>query len=105
MKKTGLFLLLCVTLLSAMILPISAQEAFTVDHLAITIDVEEDGTYLVKESYLLDFSQYRHGFYRNIPTKYEKRAVHKQKIIIFRLMISPAVIPIRAISMLTAVWW
>ncbi|MCI8850814.1 MAG: DUF2207 domain-containing protein [Erysipelotrichaceae bacterium] len=71
MKKTGLFLLLCVTLLSAMILPTSAQEAFTVDHLAITIDVEEDGTYLVKESYLLDFTQYRHGFYRNIPTKYE----------------------------------
>lgn len=71
MKKTGLFLLLCTLLFTGMITPAKAQEAFTVEDLKIVMQVEEDGTYLIEERYTLDFTQYRHGFYRTIPTKYE----------------------------------
>lgn len=51
-------------------MPISAQEAFVIDDANITMTVHEDGTVEIQEQYQLDFSQYRHGFYRNIPNKY-----------------------------------
>lgn len=73
MKKTGLLILLCTFLWTSMLLPVKAQEAFTIEDLFIRMQVEEDGTYLVEEHYTLDFSQYRHGFYRTIPSKYEMK--------------------------------
>lgn len=56
-----------------LITPIEAQEAFTIEELNINMDVSEDGVYTIEEQYTLDFTSYRHGFYRSIPTKYEMK--------------------------------
>lgn len=52
------------------LLPVHAQEAFVIDNLHISMKVSEDGGIDITETYQLDFSEYRHGFYRNIPTSY-----------------------------------
>ncbi len=52
------------------LLPVHAQEAFVIDDLHISMKVSEDGGIDITETYQLDFSEYRHGFYRNIPTSY-----------------------------------
>lgn len=65
--------ILCMIAVFMMPLPVSAQEAFTIEDLDITMKVHEDGTYDIEEVYTLDFSEYRHGFYRTIPTRYEMK--------------------------------
>lgn len=62
--------LMVTAMLMLTIMPAKAQEAFTIDDYDITINVEENGALHIQETLMLDFSQYRHGFYRNIPTSY-----------------------------------
>lgn len=50
---------------------IHAQERFDIDQYDIHIKVNENGTLNITEIIEMDFSQYAHGFYRNIPVKYE----------------------------------
>ena len=64
---------ICLMIMGIFITPIHAREAFTIDDLHIAMRVDEDGTYYVEEEYTLDFTEYRHGFYRTIPTKYEMK--------------------------------
>lgn len=59
------------------VVPVSAREAFTIEELDITMQIQEDGTYEIQEVYTLDFSEYRHGFYRTIPTRYEMKWTDK----------------------------
>ena len=73
MKKVWQWLTISLVMLGMVITPIQAREAFTIEDLHIAMRVEEDGTYYVEEEYTLDFSEYRHGFYRTIPTKYEMK--------------------------------
>lgn len=47
-----------------------AQEAFVIDDATIVMDVHEDGSMDITETYQLDFQSYRHGFYRDIPNIY-----------------------------------
>lgn len=62
--------LLTAFMLMFAVMPTNAQEAFTIDDYDVTINVEENGALHIQETLMLDFSQYRHGFYRNIPTSY-----------------------------------
>lgn len=71
MKKWRQWLMMLLMCSGIFLVPTQAQEAFTIDDLHITMRVEEDGTYYVEEAYQLHFTEYRHGFYRTIPTKYE----------------------------------
>lgn len=73
MRMKGLFKIMMISLIMmvSVVQPVSAQEAFTIEDYDIQIDINEDGTYQIEETLLLDFTQYRHGFYRSIPTKYE----------------------------------
>lgn len=73
MKKIWKIVLIIACLFPFFQLPVSAQEAFTIEDLKIHMKVNEDGSYEVKETYTLDFRQQRHGFYRTIPTKYEMK--------------------------------
>lgn len=61
------------------ITPISAQEAFTIEEANVVMDVHEDGSIDIKETYELDFQQRRHGFYRNIPSAYDMKWTIKGK--------------------------
>ena len=71
MKKWKVYLMILISffLLST---PISAQEAFVIDTAHVDMVVHEDGSIDITETYQLDFSDYRHGFYRNIPTTYHQ---------------------------------
>lgn len=71
MKKLISGLCICACLLVSFLQPVAAREAFVIEDVQIEMQIQEDGTYLVKENYTLDFAQARHGFYRTIPTKYE----------------------------------
>lgn len=73
MRIKGLLKIIAISwiMMISMIQPINAQEAFTIEDYDIQIDINEDGSYKIEETLLLDFTQYRHGFYRSIPTKYE----------------------------------
>jgi len=71
MRKKGKLWIIFFLLLGIFIQPVAAKEAFTIEHLEISMMVQEDGTYDITEEYTLNFSEYRHGFYRTIPTKYE----------------------------------
>lgn len=73
MKKLGTYLV--VFLMTCMLFQsdVKAQEAFTIDDLHVDIVVSEDGSYQVQETYTMDFKQYRHGFYRTIPTVYDMK--------------------------------
>ena len=48
----------------------NAVEAYTVENLDITIQVQEDGKLLVFEEYDLNFNYYRSSFTRNITSTY-----------------------------------
>lgn len=50
---------------------IKAQERFNIDNYDITVIVNEDGSLNIHEKLDLDFSSSAHGFYRNIPIRYE----------------------------------
>lgn len=73
MKKVWQWLAIGFAVLGMTTTPLQAREAFTIDDLHIAMQIGEDGTYTVKEEYTLNFSEYRHGFYRTIPTKYEMK--------------------------------
>lgn len=73
MKKIWNILWMSACICSCLLLPVSAQEAFTIEDLHIHMSIQEDGSYLVSEEYTLNFTQQRHGFYRTIPTKYEMK--------------------------------
>lgn len=51
---------------------IQAAEAFVIDNVHIEMKVHEDGSMDIVETYQLNFSEYRHGFYRTIPTTYHQ---------------------------------
>ncbi|MEG0526676.1 MAG: DUF2207 domain-containing protein [Longicatena sp.] len=70
MKKIIRCLLVSLGLCLFSILPVSAQEAFIIDQANIVMDVHEDGSIDIVETYQMDFTDYRHGFYRNIPNTY-----------------------------------
>lgn len=80
MKRVLQCLSLCLIGLLLSISPVSAQEAFFIDDAMITMNVKEDGTVEIEERYQLDFKEYRHGFYRNIPTKYHRNFTIDGKI-------------------------
>lgn len=67
--KITLMLFCCFVLI---ITPIKAREAFVINSAHIEMNVHEDGSIDIVETYQLDFSDYRHGFYRNIPTSYQQ---------------------------------
>ena len=46
---------------------ISALDAFEVDSLHIDMVVGNDNTYVITETYEMDFSEERHGFIRSLP--------------------------------------
>lgn len=73
MKKIWRWLAVSFLFFGIFITPTHAQEAFTIDQLQIAMRIEADGTYYVEEEYTLNFTEYRHGFYRTIPTKYEMK--------------------------------
>lgn len=70
LKKWILRVLFSLFVVVGSIQPITAQEAFIIDEADIQMVVHEDGTVEIEESFNLNFSQARHGFYRNIPTEY-----------------------------------
>lgn len=49
----------------------SAQEIFDITNYSVNIQINEDGSLNIHEVIDLDFMDYAHGFYRNIPIKYE----------------------------------
>ncbi len=71
LKSIASKLLLGIGLLALCVMPINAQEAFTIEDYDVTMNVEENGMIHIQETLILDFNEYRHGFYRNIPTKYD----------------------------------
>ncbi len=50
---------------------VSALEKFEIDRLDVTIEVHEDGTYDIKEDYVINYTKPSLGIYRDIPTRYE----------------------------------
>lgn len=71
MKKIAVFLSLFTALLIIQYQPIKSKEAFVIDNVDVEIKVSGEGMLQIKESYNLDFSSYRHGFYRSIPNVYK----------------------------------
>ena len=49
----------------------NAQEIFDITNYSVNIQMNEDGRLNIHEVIDLDFMDYAHGFYRNIPIKYE----------------------------------
>ena len=70
MKKMKRWIAVCCLLFTAMLVPVHAQEAFVIDDMHVSMEVHEDGGIDVTETYVLNFTQPKHGFYRNIPTSY-----------------------------------
>jgi len=69
MKRWLLVLMLVGLLLP--VVPIKALDTgYSIEQYNITIDVQDNGRYLVNEEILVNFSEYRHGIYRTIPTNY-----------------------------------
>lgn len=68
------FNILCMLLCACLFFSgsIQAAEAFVIDSAYVEMKVHEDGSIDIVETYRLDFSAYRHGFYRNIPTTYHQ---------------------------------
>lgn len=58
-------------MLISFVTPVSAQEAFIIDDANVNMVVHENGTLDITEKFDLDFSAFRHGFFRYIPTKYQ----------------------------------
>lgn len=50
---------------------IKAQEKFDITNYDITMIVHEDGSIDIDEKIDMEFDQYAHGFYRNIPVRYD----------------------------------
>lgn len=73
MKKVSLIFICLLCCFGIQLVPSFAQEAFVIDDLKIHMVVAEDGTYTIEETYVMNFQQERHGFYRSIPTKYEMK--------------------------------
>ena len=84
LKKLFMKIFIGFACLVAFMQPVKAQEAFIIDDYDIQIQIEENGKMKIQETLLLDFSKYRHGFYRSIPTHYtmnwmiEGEAVNKE---------------------------
>ena len=66
-----IFLLLLCTFYLFVPVRINAQEIFDITNYSVNIQVNEDGSLNIHEVIDLDFMDYAHGFYRNIPVKYE----------------------------------
>lgn len=73
MKK--LFLIITFSLLflfnSTPTLALENLGAFTIDFYDVVIDIDEEGAMLVEEKIIVDFSEPRHGIYREMPYKYQ----------------------------------
>ena len=65
MKKMKRWIAVCCLLFTAMLVPVHAQEAFVIDDMHVSMEVHEDGGIDVTETYVLNFTQPKHGFYRN----------------------------------------
>lgn len=70
MKKLFSLLLLCLTL--CVIFPsVKAQEAFTINHFDVELDVKNNGEIHVTQTLQVNFHESRHGIYFDIPTLYD----------------------------------
>ena len=67
--KKVFVLLLCLFVFASP-LHVQAQENFNIDNYSVEIQVNEDGSLNVHEKIDMTFTDYVHGFYRNIPIKY-----------------------------------
>lgn len=68
--KTIFKIMMLFLMLFATPVNLKAQEAFIIDDYDISMIVDESGAIHVQETLQLDFNEYRHGFYRNLPTTY-----------------------------------
>ena len=71
MKKIKRWIAVCCLLFAATLIPVDAQEAFIIDDLHVSMEVHEDGGIDITETYVLNFTEAKHGFFRNIPTSYD----------------------------------
>ena len=82
MQKKGC-MIACLLALLLCLFPRTANavEAYTVENLDITIQVQEDGKLLVFEEYDLNFNYYRSSFTRNITSTYHIPVTTTQGIV------------------------
>ena len=66
-----LFLLLLCSFYLFVPMRVHAQEIFDITNYSVNIQVNEDGSLNIHEIIDLNFMDYAHGFYRNIPIEYE----------------------------------
>ncbi|MEG2801346.1 MAG: DUF2207 domain-containing protein [Longicatena sp.] len=71
MKKWIRVICITVGILFLNITPMKAATAFVIDDVNIDMNVQEDGSMNVHETYYLDFQSNSHGFYRYIPLEYK----------------------------------
>src|SRR5262249_6056212 len=53
--------------------PAAAQESFSIDRFAVTLEVTRDGTLNVREAITFNFKGSHRGIFRSIPIRYERR--------------------------------
>lgn len=70
MKKICLVFSTIIFLFVASFTNVNAQEAFIINNLNVVMDVHEDGSIDIVETFNLDFTENRHGIYRNLPNEY-----------------------------------
>jgi uncharacterized membrane protein len=67
MKKLFIVLMGAVLLAALLALPASAMEYFTISDYDIKVDISEKNTYHITETVTVQFTEPRHGIYRDIP--------------------------------------
>lgn len=63
MKKIKRWIAVCCLLFAATLIPVDAQEAFIIDDLHVSMEVHEDGGIDITETYVLNFTEAKHGFF------------------------------------------
>ncbi|HKM28476.1 MAG TPA: DUF2207 domain-containing protein [Anaerovoracaceae bacterium] len=54
---------------------VSAYADYTTDRFDVNVEVQEDNTYLITETIMVDFDGYHHGIFRNIPENWGKMRI------------------------------
>jgi len=62
-------IILCLSIIVTIVFSVQA-EAFKIDNYNIVIEVQEDGSFRVRETISVRFSEERHGIFRSIPYRY-----------------------------------